>query len=197
MPIAQWLRALRRKPAEPARPQPLPLIEDDAVTAAPSAVDNGVRMHIASSDPAFPAKREAAVTLILGAIDTVASTHGLTKKARSWAKTGACGTISVHLQRSRYGFECYINLGFQPVSGESRGPWAQDDVVRLGRFMPTDIQSNDEPGALIYLDILEDTEALATPLSVLDQRALPWLLAHLEDPAAADRPFLPGPTSLI
>lgn len=214
MLIAQWLRAWRRKSAAPSTaevPQPRLTAQEDGFRAAiaqtdsgtgtewqpdQTAIDNGVRMHIAASDPAFPAKREAAVKVILAAMDAVAEAHGFTKKAKSWAKTGRLGTVSLHLQRSRYGFECYINLGFQPLSGEGKGPWNQDDFVRLGRFLPTDLSASGEPGALIYLDVHEDIAALATPMQTLDKHALPWLLAHLEDPSAHTAPFLTGPEAL-
>lgn len=215
MLIVQWLRALRRKPAaslqEPPPDQPSLTAADDRIRAEHAAlyeearanwqpnqafIDNGVRMHIAANDPAFPAKREAAVKAITAAMDKVAQAHGLTKKAKSWAKSGPLGTVSMHFQRSRYGFECYINLGFQPLSEASHGPWAQDDFVRLGRFFPTDLTASGEPGALIYLDVHEDAAALTGPMQVLESRALPWLLAHLENPDAWRAPFLTGPAAM-
>jgi hypothetical protein len=160
----------------------------------PDLVDNGVRMHIAAHDPEFPAKREAAVKSILSAIDEVVLAHGFTKKAMSWAKSGTLGTVSIHLQRSLYGFDCHINLGFQPLDGESFGPWALDDFVQLDRFFPPAAQVGSADGTLTYLDIHEDAGCLAELMQVLNDQALPWLEAQLNDPKAHSLPFLSGLT---
>jgi hypothetical protein len=206
MPIASWLRSLF--PSLTITPNPSSAPQDGAVLEVsrlenaevranlepdPEAIDHGVRMHIAAHDPAFPDKREAAVNTILAAIDTVARAHGFTTKAKSWAKEGPLGTVSLHLQRSRYGFECYIHLGFQPNSDEGRGPWAQDDFVRLGRFYPTNILATEEPDALMYLDVVSNAETLNEPMEILANHALPWLMAQLENPEAHALPFLSGP----
>lgn len=203
MSIASWLRTLFQKRA-PSTPSPTNTAPDEPPRAdavpepvpdeTPAFIDNGVRMHIAAHDPEFPAKREAAVNTILAAIDAVAQAHGFTKKAKSWAKSGDLGTVSIHLQRSRYGFDCHINLGFQPKSEESHGPWSQDDFVPLGRFFPADTTTTGEPGTLAYLDVIEDDTILSHHIQVLNDQALPWLLAHLTEAEAHSQPFLPGPT---
>ena len=166
MSLMSWLRARFAKPI------PSPRLE----------TDNAVRMHIAASDPSFPAKREAAVAAITAAIDTVAAAHGFTTKAQSWAKSGPLGTVTLHLQRSRYGFDCQINLGFQPVCEPETGPWALDDFISPARFLP-DTTTGD--GTLIYLDVNDDPSKLATAIAALNDNALPWLLAHLTNPDAA------------
>jgi hypothetical protein len=194
MPITSWLRALFSK--SPA-PEPAPAPPTDAPAHAeyePHVVDNGVRMHIAAHDPEFPKKRDAAVGTITAAIDVVAQAHGFTKKAKSWAKTGTLGTVSIHLQRSLYGFESYINLGFQPLDGAANGPWAQDDFVHLGMFYApctATAGSAAELGTLTYLDVAEDPDSLIQPIEILDKLALPWLLAHLTDPMAHSLPYMP------
>ena len=147
-------------------------------------IDNGVRMHIAASDPSFPAKREVAVATITAAIDAVAAVHGFTKKPKSWAKAGPLGTVTLHLLRNRYGFDCQINLGFQPISEHPAGPWAEDDFVPLARFLPINSVSDNE-GSIIYLDINDDPSCLTAAITALDHNALPWLLAHLTNPDAA------------
>lgn len=209
MPLASWLRALFPKRPSPD-PAPAtakaPVSREDKIQIAailptnesaktehkPELFDNGVRMHIAAHDPEFPAKREAAVESILSAIDKVAQAHGFTKKAMSWAKSGTLGTISIHLQRSLYGFDCHINLGFQPLAGECLGPWAMDDFVQLDRFFPPVALADRSEGALTYLDVHEDEGCLAQTMDVLDGRALPWLEAQLNDPEAHSLPFLPS-----
>lgn len=191
MPLPSWLRPLlgrhRATPATQTQPQ------NDA-PPAPIEVDNGVRMHLAASDPEFPAKREAAVESIIAAIDTIAAAHGFSKKAKSWAKTGPLGLVSIHLQRSHYGFEAYINLGFQPVSEQPLGLWAHDETVRLDRFYPDSADAPPPDGALIYLDVYDEPDSLSPAMTILDDRALPWLVAHLTDPAAHTKPLLPDVT---
>ncbi|WP_155947159.1 DUF4304 domain-containing protein [Pseudorhodobacter ferrugineus] len=208
MPLPRWLRAFLPKPVSPTPPVPA---RDVHVLAASTAaceqaradlqpsrdfIDTGVRMHIAAHDPEFPNKREAAVKTILAAIDTVAQTHGFTKKAKSWAKTGNLGIVSIHLQRSRYGFESYVNLGFQPLDEAPHGPWAQDDFVRLARFYPPSAPQSGEAGTLTYLDVFDDPSALDQPMEILSERALPWLVAHLTNPTAHSLPFLQGQAAL-
>jgi hypothetical protein len=153
-------------------------------------VDNGVRMHIAAHDPAFPAKREAAVDIIVAGIDAVAQAHGFVKKAKSWAKSGDLGTVSIYLQRSRFGFDCQVNLGFLPLDGKPSGPWAQDDFVPLDRFLELDVAASEPLAMLTYLDVYEDPTSLANSMRILSEDALPWLLAHLTDPNASTRPML-------
>jgi len=195
MPFLTWLRALFSGPAHAARPPtaPPPTAHDLPNSLQP---DNGVRMHIAAHDPEFPTKRDRAFETISAAIDAVALAHDFTKKPMSWAKTGDLGTVSIHLQRSRYGFDCHINLGFQPLDESADGPWAQDDFVPLGRFYPPNPASVDEPGTIAYLDVHTDAGSLDQPMTILNAQALPWLVAHLTNPAAAKMPFLPGPVSL-
>lgn len=154
----------------------------------PHEPDNGVRMHIAANDPAFPAQREAAIAAINAAIEEVALAHGFTTTPRAWVKSGPLGRVSVHLQRGTYGFEASINLGFQPSEGEPCGPWAEEGIIRLGEFYPSGEDQTPNPGALIYLDVIEDPNSLDQPMQILSDRALPWLLAHLTE---AEPPALP------
>ncbi|WP_323005119.1 DUF4304 domain-containing protein [Pseudorhodobacter sp.] len=199
MPFVTWLRqkllprqreAARKAPAsKPANPglavQPADATHTPQKIDQPETVDMGVRMHIAAHDPQFSAKREAAVQTILAAIDRVAQAHGFTKKPKSWAKLGALGTVSIHLQRSRYGFDCQINLVFQPLPEALEGTWGQDEFIPLGRFYPPPSAT---AGTLTYLDIHQNPAALDQPMQVLNDLALPWLLAHLTNPQA---PLLP------
>lgn len=159
--------------------------------AGTGAIDNSVRMHIAAHDPAFPAKRAAALDSIIAAIDAVALAHGFTKKAKSWAKTGELGTVSIHLQRSPYGFDCHIDLGFQPLNDQAGGPWAQDDFVALDQFIGAADPGAGASGTLIYLDVHDDVENLENTMQVLSEQALPWLSAHLTDPSAHNQSMRP------
>ncbi len=192
MPFPTWLRSLFPGPENTpshAEPQPGAQLDDPD----PTAPDNGVRMHLAAHDPEFPGKREQAFATVNAAIDKVAQAHGFTKKPMSWAKTGPLGTVSIHLQRSRYGFDCTINLGFQPLDDTALGPWAQDDFIPLGRFYPA--RQNADTETIAYLDVHETVESLDQPMAVLSQKALPWLTQHLTDPQAHTQPFLSCPGS--
>lgn len=213
MLLFTWLRTLFSGPRsasaqstpDAAQTEPVPLPLKSQIQPDPIQPDNGVRMHIAAHDPAFPAKREAAFDTITAAIDTVAQAHGFITKPKSWAKSGELGTVTIHLLRSRYGFDCHINMGFQPLDDAAdgpaaQGPWAQDDFVSLVRFYPPQTPTlpnadADEVGIIAYLDVYLDAGSLDQPMTVLSEQALPWLLAHLTDPDAPNRPFLPDPQS--
>lgn len=196
MPFATWLRAIlpQARQAAPAQvaPKSAALLTGGNGTLLAyeqrHASNNDVRIHIAAHDPEFPAKREAAVKSITSAIDAVALAHGFTKKPKSWAKSGALGTVSIHIQRNHYGFDCDINLGFQPTDKVLQGPWMQDDVVPLGRFCPPNLDGLEGDGTVFYLDVFEDLNALSPYMAVLTSQALPWLLAHLTNPDAANQP---------
>ncbi|SEN13313.1 hypothetical protein SAMN05216227_100823 [Pseudorhodobacter antarcticus] len=190
MPLPSWLRARFAKPGPTNAAELAADLAADPIAAAPPPAsaperephqpDNMVRMHIAASDPNFPAKRDAAITQIIAAIDTTAAAHGFTKKPRSWAKSGPLGTVSIQLQRSRFGFDCDINLGWSPLSETPLGPWLHDDVVPLAQFLPVP-----DTAILIYLDVADSPAHLDAPMHALNTRALPWLIAHLTDPNAA------------
>jgi hypothetical protein len=143
--------------------------------------DPGVRIHLAAHDPAFPAKREAAIAALTAGIDSAALAEGFEAKPQSWAKTGPLGTVSLHIQRSRYGFDCEVNLCFAPVVGDAVGPWEEEGRIPLGWFY------GDQPAPLIYLDIVDNPATLQNALQALQIVALPWLIAHLSDPQAAHR----------
>jgi hypothetical protein len=202
MSFASWLCVKLRKGSKaPAKPSADALSNaqagDDKANPHDSA--DALRIHFAAHDPQFPAKRDAAVAIILTAINAAAQAHGFTKKPKSWAKSGPLGMVSIHLQRNRYGFDCTINLGFQPIAqavqdetpqGETpQSPWAENDFIPLGWFYPSELAGLGSAGTVAYLDVLEDSGALQQPISVLSDVALPWLLAHLTDPNAETKPF--------
>ena len=140
--------------------------------------DNSARNHIASSDPGFPAKREAAVQIICDAISAVALPMGYAQTGTTWARDSAAGKTAINLQRSRYGFEAYINLRFLTPDGElpKTAIWQDGDDLRLDRFyLPDEAPEN---GVLTYLDVIADPACMTLPMTVLCERALPWLDAH-------------------
>ncbi|WP_050521857.1 DUF4304 domain-containing protein [Pseudorhodobacter wandonensis] len=191
MSLTSFLNALFKRRSENAVDSAVPATKPHVspTNSKAETVDNGVRMHIAAHDPAFPAKREAAVGIIVAGIDAVAQAHGFDKKAKSWAKSGDLGTVSIHLQRSRFGFDCQVNLGFQSLDSNTSGPWAQDDFVPLERFLLLDVAASEPLALLTYLDVYEDPTILAKSMRILSEDALPWLLAHLTDPNASTQPM--------
>jgi hypothetical protein len=142
--------------------------------------DPGARIHRAAHDPDFPEKREKAVQTILTAINAVATAQGFTAKKASWAQSGPLGTVSLHLQRSSYGFDCTVNLVWQPLDEMSKGRWADTDVIPL-----TDFETADASGTILYLDVWEDPKTLEAAMDLLAIQALPWLIRQLTDPDAA------------
>ena len=140
--------------------------------------DNSARNHIASSDPGFPARREAAVQIICDAISAVALPMGYAQTVTTWARHSAAGKTAINLQRSRYGFEAYINLRCLTAGGTlpDTAIWQDGDDLRLDRFyLPDEAPDN---GVLTYLDVIADPGCLILPMTVLRERALPWLDGH-------------------
>lgn len=190
MALFDWLRRIFPPPSSipyEEKPPTPPYMVDDLPPNL-EAVDPGVRIHRAAHDPDFPAKRDQAYQTLRGAISTVAEAQGFTAKAQSWMKQGPLGVATLHIQRSRYGFECYINLGFQPNEDAPHGIWENEDHIPLGRFYPPEADATVEPGTLIYLDIFENPAALDKPMEILSTKALPWLQEYLTN---QDPPPLP------
>jgi hypothetical protein len=166
MPLPDWFKS--RATPDGATPD-TPLDDDDAH-----------RIHIAANDPAYPAKREAAVTLICAAIDAIATPMGYTRKGTTWSRSSPRGRTIINLQRSQYGWHADINLRYILPNGEaaSHGAWAGGYDVRIGMFYKPGEGHGSEPGRLAYLDISEDPATLDLPMHILHTRALPWLATH-------------------
>ena len=135
--------------------------------------DDAHRIHIAANDPAFPAKREAAVALIGNAITAITTPVGYTRKGDIWSRSTALGKTVVHLQRNRFGWDAQINLRFLPTGGDfpDNSIWSAGDEITLGDF---------GAGTIAYLDVSEDAASLDKPMHTLRAHALPWLDAHHE-----------------
>jgi hypothetical protein len=140
--------------------------------------DDAHRIHIAANDPAYPAKREAAVALICAAIDAIAT--GYTRKGTTWSRSSLRGRTIINLQRSQYGWHANINLRYILPNGEAAnsGAWAGGDDVRIGQFYKPGEGRGVEPGRIAYLDVSDDASTLDLLMDILRTRALPWLNAH-------------------
>ena len=214
MPLPRWLRPLfPRKPSQtdgslpprgegwgggprPANPTEIqpPPTPNPSPRGGGEAPDQSHRIHIAANDPAFAAKREAAVALICQAITDIATPVGYTRKGTTWARTTPHGTSAIHLQRSRYGFTADITLRFLTPDGTSltHGVWAQDDDICIDRFFVAHDATGAADGQFTYLDIIENPACLDRLMHILATRALPWLDAHAAEPPPNIADFLPN-----
>ena len=140
--------------------------------------DTSHRIHIAANDPAFPAKREAAVTLICAAIAAIAAPLGYTCKGTTWSRTTPQGRSAINLQRSRYGFTASITLRFllPDCTAPTHGIWAQEDEITLQNFIPA--LNGTSLADIAYVEIIENPARLDHAMDILTTRALPWLDAH-------------------
>lgn len=141
--------------------------------------DQSARIHAASQDPAFPAKREEAYARIVAALDTLLTPRGYSLKGSTWTRTSPKGKSALHLQRSAYGWDAQIALRFLTPEGTPPADWPQDEDLPLDRFFPP---GTPDPGTLAYLDVIEHPEWLAQLIATLSDNALPWLDAHHGDP---------------
>ena len=143
--------------------------------------DTSHRIHIAANDPAFPAKREAAVALICAAIAAIAAPLGYTCIGTTWRRQTPQGRSAINLQRSRYGFTASITLRFLLPDGTAptHGIWAQDDDITLQNFTAA-TEGDHSLADIAYLDIIENPASLDLPMHILATLALPWLDAHHE-----------------
>lgn len=144
--------------------------------------DDSHRIHIAANDPAFPAKREAAVALLCETITSIATPFGYLCKGTTWSRQTAQGRSAVNLQRGRYGWNAFINLRFVTAQGTPPmgADWADagTDDIRINRFCQGDEAQNLKDGAIAYLDAQENSAILHFAMQILQSRALPWLDAH-------------------
>jgi hypothetical protein len=136
--------------------------------------DLAARKHTAAHDPAFPARREEAHSLILRALAQVLEPVGYSLKGATFSRSSPLGKSAVHLQRSRYGWDAQIVLRFvTPDGGPAPHPdWPEDEDLTLWDFaedLPRD------PGTLAFVDALDDPATLTRAINVLTTRALPWL----------------------
>ena len=134
------------------------------------------RQHQAANDPAFPARREEAHALIVGALDAALMPEGYALKGSTWSRTGVQGKSALHLQRSRYGWDVQIILRFVTPGGEApdHPDWPGDDDVTLAHFFK---EVTADPGTLAFLDVLADPGCLDQVVEILNGQVFPWFRA--------------------
>jgi hypothetical protein len=181
MPLPHWLKnLLPYKPSPAAEVDPIHHATQPSPPTEHADPDQSHRIHIAANDPAFAAKREAAVATICAAIDDAVIPAGYTRKGTTWVRETTQGRTAINLQRSRYGFEAYLYLRFLTPDGAypTTGVWAQDDDIRIAHFYLLTEGTGPEKGVIYYLDVHQEPSSLDQPLHILKTRALPWLDAH-------------------
>lgn len=168
-----------RRPARPAQHVP-PVSDQGRQTQPQPFADNSARIHIATNDPEFPGKREAAISRICAAISDVALPLGYKQKGTTWSKSSSLGRSAINLQRSRYGFSATINLRFVSADGTAlqSGDWADSGDITLSHFRLPHEGPLLEDGDIFYLDVCVSPGGLDLPIHILAHRALPWLEAH-------------------
>jgi hypothetical protein len=136
--------------------------------------DLAARKHVASNDPAFPARREEAYRKIVEELDRALQPFGYAQKGSTWSKVSARGKSALHLQRSRYGWDVQIVLRFVTTEGEvpDHPSWPGGDEVTLAEFFD---HADRDPGTLAFLDVLERPACLAMALEIITEQAMPWL----------------------
>ncbi len=183
MRLPRWFTfGSMRRPAPPAPPAPhVPPVSDQHRQTQPQPfADNSARIHIATNDPEFPGKREAAISRICAAISDVALPVGYKQKGTTWSRTSSLGRSAINLQRSRYGFSATINLRFVSANNPNlqSGDWADGGDITLSHFKLPHEGPLLEDGDIFYLDVCELPFGLELPIHILANRALPWLEAH-------------------
>ncbi len=143
--------------------------------------DHAARVHTASQDPEFPARREAGFRAIVAAVDAALAPFGYALKGTTWSRSTVKGKSAVHLQRSRYGWDVCLSLRFLLPDGSAPDTedWREEPEVSLSRFSDAGV----DPGTIAYLDVEEHPERLIRAIDILTTRALPWLEAHHDDTA--------------
>lgn len=135
--------------------------------------DLSARKHLAANDPAFPARREEAWGRIVSALADVLGPAGYLLVKTTWSRVTAAGKSAVHLQRDRYGWDVRIVLRFVTPDGEvpDHPDWPGGEDVTLSEFFET---SDNDPGTLAFVDVLERPECLDVAVDTLREQVLPW-----------------------
>lgn len=109
-------------------------------------------------------------------VSAIVERHGYARVDGFWAKPRLLVHLSVGLQPSRSGFQCYVNLAARPRPfwGALLGAGISENL-RLGSFYRPSERGQGEAGAMMYPDICAQDPSFAVACAVLDQRALPFM----------------------
>ena len=135
-----------------------------------AAEERRALLQRAVHDPGFPKARKRIAARIRKDMDSVLTAQGFAAQGKgvTWRRKGWWFDLAVDLQRSRYGYDAWINL---TATSRLLGGQIQR---RLGDFYPNPDPATD-PGRLTYQALIEDPGLLAQPMQILQTRALPWL----------------------
>ena len=166
--MTDWLGLTRPAAAtEPPPPGPGPITPEQQAAIDDHLGAKAARQLAWLANPDHPARREALVRDLGRGIDALARPAGFTRKGNRWRREGA-RAAEISIQRSRYGFTMYLNIGLDPGNDHDR--------KRIGDFFrPGEHGPFGEPGAMDYFDLDDDPAITAQVLDILQHRALPWV----------------------
>ncbi len=124
-------------------------------------------------DPDLAQKRKAAVTLLDAAIDQVATAHAHAhaRQGGGWERQSSWCWSRVHLQKSRAGFACYINIDYAAQLAGQRGALRS---TRIGAFAAS-VEDHNRLDSLYYVDLGPVSTLRDEVIGLLQRRAMPWL----------------------
>jgi hypothetical protein len=129
--------------------------------------------------PDMAKQREVAVKAYADRLDSLLKPAGFTCRKTIWTRALGQGQAKVNLHRDRNGFICTVRLTY---SGPRRAIRAEGPgEAWLGSFYGCGVESETDGGSVGWIDyslILKDPSRLDLPLTILQDRALPWLLTH-------------------
>lgn len=130
--------------------------------------------------PNLKSMRNDVVNSLTADIDALLKPLGYEKTGLEWRKTSFCGMSLLQIQRSRYGFGLFINVGRLarggPVPTYPAGtfrPWFV--LERPSKFCPELRKRGCHIDELYYLRLHEDPAFRNAILTVVRQRMIPWL----------------------
>jgi hypothetical protein len=189
-----WIRSILRPKDYVERLVAKGAARDDAIREASRLRDEAFRAaYVLPSDPApqtvrihdfirlpdMAKRRDMAVRVFAERMDALLRTAGFARSKNNWKRKLGQGEAQVSLHRDGHGFLCTVQLRY---SGPRRAIRAEGPgEAWLGSFYKAGVESETDGGSVGWIDyprIDAEPTCLDLPLKILQDRALPWLLAH-------------------
>jgi hypothetical protein len=100
-----------------------------------------------------------------------------TKKGTGWVIVTRLKIRGIYLQPSQSGDRLYFNLSKQYRFSLLQMLTMKLEIKRLGHFHDTPYDQVGEPGSLYYYDIEQSSQYVDEAMTVLVEKAIPWLLS--------------------
>lgn len=124
---------------------------------------------------ALVAARKRALARLTKELDAVLLTRGYQRKGSRWSRTGWFATTFVEIQKSRYGLDCYINLGRDPPDRTWRRPsYRENGCWRIGALAGSIADAN-RLDRLPYFKLDSEPALLEEIVALVADRAVPFL----------------------